>query len=126
MGFGICHLIFIWHLDFEICHLNSFYSHFWILFGVVVNWQFIPFYYLLWVFHVSAPAILNRNTASLNLKPIKNWRGEDSYAFKTSQIYGSTPTDGLFVGQSILPAWDQMLDIFYKNGMGRRDGETPS
>ena len=24
---GICHLTFIWNLDFDICHLNSLYYH---------------------------------------------------------------------------------------------------
>lgn len=34
--------------------------------------------------------------------------------FFPSTRYGSTPTDGLFAGQSMMPAWDQMLDIYYK------------
>ena len=31
-----------------------------------------------------------------------------------SPRYGSTPTDGPLAGQSIMPAWDQMLDIYYQ------------
>ena len=37
LNFGICHLTFIWHLDFDIGHLNSFYSVTWILLEMVVN-----------------------------------------------------------------------------------------
>jgi len=31
-----------------------------------------------------------------------------------SPRYGSTPTDGPMAGQSIMPSWDQMLDIYYE------------
>ena len=35
--FGFCHLTFIWHLYFDICHSNSFDSCTYPLFGVVIK-----------------------------------------------------------------------------------------